>query len=926
MKETYLPEICSQFPRPDASRRDEWTPEEHVYEQYHTWHLHFPAAFQVLYPGHLHIDLLPSAQGKGQGRAMMDTIIPALSKAGASGIHLEMARENLRAYGFYRRLGFQELGRGGDDIWMGIRPTRLPITTQLRHALSPAQFVTGVVEGFYGRPWQPAQRLELLARMGQWGMHAYMYAPKDDVKHRALWRQLYTPAECEQLQALVQAAHGHGVRFIYSIAPGLDIEHTSNEDMQCLLAKVDQVLQLGVTSLAVLFDDIPAELTPADASAFGSAAAAQAATANAVAMHAMSTAAKGGYSLQWPLQPEAAAASEGKGGEGGSFYVPPLTFLLCPTEYCSAMSPDSSPFTSKYLEVLGQALLPEFTALWTGPDVISQAILPAHLLRVSRTLQRRVLLWDNLHANDYDNGRRCFLGPYGSGRDADDLPSVCHGVLSNPNCEYEANYVPLRTLAMFGQHARGAQPWDALSEAYLSALEAGREADNVDAELLSPAERVSGGFGVRGALHSAVREWAHECWTVTHGQESGPSFEDLLLVVDCLYLPYQLGPRAALLLATVRHALIATDFDGSVTGLDVFALHDHLVHGGNTGGGSKWRFTSHFPDAPDLNAATSKNRATDAEFEDGGSDEECEDGWAPHQPSRLSSAASSDASVLTPVPAAAVFGSPIRSRPPQGAKRSGELTSWLRRLGVPLFGASSAPSVSLPHPPAAAASCAEGKGGDSDSPTAAVPRSTSEASEAGDADVHLGFASRESSNQFGAPPAPRNTHDLFPLTSPTLTKARTLPASARAVEDACAMCDAVCRLFELSTRLVRRDLSYDLYRFLWDLKERCEVLKEYLSWASKQQSAALRAGLLGEKRDASPVDGSPGGGGFAVARGLSPGGGRRLMRGACPPVFTSKWHKAGPIGGGIITALGSMLVWDSASEGFKAERLAEALA
>lgn len=49
--------------------------------------------------------------------------------------------------------------------------------------------------GFYGRPWNTHQRLELFSRMKEFGMNTYLYAPKDDVKHRAYWRDLYTVEE-----------------------------------------------------------------------------------------------------------------------------------------------------------------------------------------------------------------------------------------------------------------------------------------------------------------------------------------------------------------------------------------------------------------------------------------------------------------------------------------------------------------------------------------------------------------------------------------------------------------------------------------------------------------------------------------------------------------------------------------------------------
>ena len=65
------------------------------------------------------------------------------------------------------------------------------------------------------------------------------------------------------------------------------------------------------------------------------------------------------------------------------------------------------------------------------------------LAEVECVLQRPPLIWDNLHANDYDS-RRLFLGPF-KGREPR-LKSHLRGLLLNPNCEFEANYVPLHTL------------------------------------------------------------------------------------------------------------------------------------------------------------------------------------------------------------------------------------------------------------------------------------------------------------------------------------------------------------------------------------------------------------------------------------------------------------------------------------------------
>mgnify|MGYP000341067513 FL=1 len=47
-------------------------------------------------------------------------------------------------------------------------------------------FLKGVIEGFYGRPWSPRQRLELHGLMEELELNTYLYCPKDDLKHRAL--------------------------------------------------------------------------------------------------------------------------------------------------------------------------------------------------------------------------------------------------------------------------------------------------------------------------------------------------------------------------------------------------------------------------------------------------------------------------------------------------------------------------------------------------------------------------------------------------------------------------------------------------------------------------------------------------------------------------------------------------------------------
>lgn len=61
------------------------------------------------YPVHLHVDLLPAAQGRGLGREFIATLAGASREAGAGGIHLGFDPANSGARGFYEKLGFTEL-------------------------------------------------------------------------------------------------------------------------------------------------------------------------------------------------------------------------------------------------------------------------------------------------------------------------------------------------------------------------------------------------------------------------------------------------------------------------------------------------------------------------------------------------------------------------------------------------------------------------------------------------------------------------------------------------------------------------------------------------------------------------------------------------------------------------------------------------
>ncbi|XP_061664296.1 protein O-GlcNAcase isoform X2 [Syngnathoides biaculeatus] len=253
------------------------------------------------------------------------------------------------------------------------------------------------------------QRRFLFRWMQNWGLNTYLYGPKDDLKHRLLWREVYSPEEEGQLRTLITEAQSRGLRFVYALSPGQDIVFSSPCDLTLLKRKLRQVSDLGCRAFAILFDDIDHSLCQADSEAFSSFAHAQVTVTNEIYCYL---------------------------GE-------PPVFLFCPTEYCGSLCSPSVQ-KSPYLQTVGEDLLPNITVIWTGSKVVSRELCVERLAEVESVLQRPPLIWDNLHANDYDS-RRLFLGPF-KGREPW-LRGHLRGLLLNPNCEFEANYIPLHTLA-----------------------------------------------------------------------------------------------------------------------------------------------------------------------------------------------------------------------------------------------------------------------------------------------------------------------------------------------------------------------------------------------------------------------------------------------------------------------------------------------
>ena len=122
-EQEWRPALCARYPEP-AGEPATWSRVEQEYHAYHHPDYFCPEPYE-LYPSHLHIDLLPRAQGRGYGRRMIELLMERFREYGSPGAHLGVSARNARAPGFYTRLGFRELVRTGSGaaecIYMGRR-------------------------------------------------------------------------------------------------------------------------------------------------------------------------------------------------------------------------------------------------------------------------------------------------------------------------------------------------------------------------------------------------------------------------------------------------------------------------------------------------------------------------------------------------------------------------------------------------------------------------------------------------------------------------------------------------------------------------------------------------------------------------------------------------------------------------------------
>ena len=111
LNDEWLPPLLERYQLPDRILQSR---EASMIRQLHAGYM--PPPCTPDFPAHLHINILPPGQGKGNAKKMMDLFTDTLRSLSAPGLHRIVSRHNPRAIRFYETEGFIEVDRNTHAI------------------------------------------------------------------------------------------------------------------------------------------------------------------------------------------------------------------------------------------------------------------------------------------------------------------------------------------------------------------------------------------------------------------------------------------------------------------------------------------------------------------------------------------------------------------------------------------------------------------------------------------------------------------------------------------------------------------------------------------------------------------------------------------------------------------------------------------
>ncbi len=126
----------------------------------------------------------------------------------------------------------------------------------------------GVIEGYYGVPYNAEVTKDLFRFMARYKMNTYMYGAKSDPYHTRFWGEPYptdiTPEQLrigyltqDMLRDIVGVAHASKVNFIWAIHPGTAFTNPDSKDViDRVMTKFGNMYDLGVRQFGLFVDDV----------------------------------------------------------------------------------------------------------------------------------------------------------------------------------------------------------------------------------------------------------------------------------------------------------------------------------------------------------------------------------------------------------------------------------------------------------------------------------------------------------------------------------------------------------------------------------------------------------------------------------------------------------------------------------------------
>ena len=232
-------------------------------------------------------------------------------------------------------------------------------------------FYLGVIEGFFGEPWDKEQRLDFIKWAANNNLKFFIYCPKNDPALRRLWKDDYSKEWVDYILELSNTCKKYNIDFGIGFTP---LEATKDLDLNLPLIKSKVSFLLKTFSpkiLAILFDDLKIDNND------------EGIKQNLVLKEILSE----------------VSAFENEQKTNSSFNIKIIT---CPSYYTTdpILEKVFGPMPSNYHKDFLKDLPEYVNVFWTGYKVMSDNYSIDDLEYATKILGKKPFIWDNYPVND----------------------------------------------------------------------------------------------------------------------------------------------------------------------------------------------------------------------------------------------------------------------------------------------------------------------------------------------------------------------------------------------------------------------------------------------------------------------------------------------------------------------------------------------